>query len=211
MLFISGVFYYIFGYSTHSDPSDPVPFGPKSEIVYGLSYFGFIVSGLLVGFGTKLSNGCTSGHGLCGLPRFSLRSFVAVCIFLVTAIVVSTLKSKFGIPFITSSNYSPELSLNNNTSAFICLILGVVFPAVSYYMNSFDHGLPIEKNLSNQAISYLVGVIFGLGLMIAGMTRRAKIGAFLTLDQNWDPSLLFVLGVGVLVNLIIFNYFIRVR
>lgn len=43
------------------------------------------------------------------------------------------------------------------------------------------------------------------------MTRRAKIGAFLTLDQNWDPSLLFVLGVGVLVNLILFNYFIRVR
>lgn len=39
-------------------------------------------AGLLVGFGTRLANGCTSGHGVCGLARFSLRSLVAVLIFL---------------------------------------------------------------------------------------------------------------------------------
>ena len=32
-----------------------------------------LVSGLLVGFGTRMANGCTSGHGVCGLPRFSVR------------------------------------------------------------------------------------------------------------------------------------------
>lgn len=41
-----------------------------------------IVAGLLVGFGTRLANGCTSGHGVCGMARLSPRSFVAVGIFL---------------------------------------------------------------------------------------------------------------------------------
>lgn len=52
---------------------------------------GFALAGLLVGFGTKLGNGCTSGHGLCGIARFSIRSIVAVGVFLLTAIGFSTL------------------------------------------------------------------------------------------------------------------------
>ncbi len=41
-----------------------------------------VVAGLLVGFGTRLANGCTSGHGVCGLARFSRRSLVAVLCFI---------------------------------------------------------------------------------------------------------------------------------
>lgn len=40
-----------------------------------------LVAGLLVGFGTRLGNGCTSGHGVCGLSRLSRRSFVATGVF----------------------------------------------------------------------------------------------------------------------------------
>jgi hypothetical protein len=47
-----------------------------------------VIGGLLVGFGTRLSGGCTSGHGLCGMARLSPRSIVATAIFMVTAIVV---------------------------------------------------------------------------------------------------------------------------
>lgn len=39
-------------------------------------------AGLLVGFGTRMGNGCTSGHGVCGLSRFSVRSLVATCTFM---------------------------------------------------------------------------------------------------------------------------------
>lgn len=46
--------------------------------------------GLLVGFGTSLGNGCTSGHGVCGLGRLSPRSLVAVLVFLCTGIVTAT-------------------------------------------------------------------------------------------------------------------------
>ena len=45
-----------------------------------------IFSGLLVGIGTKMSSGCTSGHGICGIGRFSLRSIVATIIFILTGI-----------------------------------------------------------------------------------------------------------------------------
>jgi uncharacterized membrane protein YedE/YeeE len=41
------------------------------------------VAGLLVGFGTRMGNGCTSGHGVCGLSRFSRRSLAAVMTFMV--------------------------------------------------------------------------------------------------------------------------------
>jgi uncharacterized membrane protein YedE/YeeE len=44
-----------------------------------------VVGGLLVGFGTQLGSGCTSGHGVCGLSRLSRRSFVAVPVFMATA------------------------------------------------------------------------------------------------------------------------------
>ncbi|WP_371833276.1 YeeE/YedE family protein [Vibrio sp.] len=44
-----------------------------------------ILAGLLVGFGTRLANGCTSGHGICGIGRFSVRSVVATCVFMLFA------------------------------------------------------------------------------------------------------------------------------
>ncbi|HEV3009857.1 MAG TPA: YeeE/YedE family protein [Burkholderiales bacterium] len=40
------------------------------------------IAGALVGFGTRIGGGCTSGHGVCGLGRFSLRSLVAVMVFM---------------------------------------------------------------------------------------------------------------------------------
>lgn len=41
-----------------------------------------IVGGLLVGFGTRMGSGCTSGHGICGIARISQRSMIATCIFI---------------------------------------------------------------------------------------------------------------------------------
>ena len=48
-----------------------------------------VVSGLLVGVGTSLANGCTSGHGVCGMSRFSARSWVATITFMVIAFVTA--------------------------------------------------------------------------------------------------------------------------
>ena len=48
------------------------------------------IAGLLVGLGTKVGNGCTSGHGVCGLARLSLRSLVAVLVFFGVAVITVT-------------------------------------------------------------------------------------------------------------------------
>jgi uncharacterized membrane protein YedE/YeeE len=60
---------------------------PSSLPVIGLGPVALVAAGLLVGVGTRLSNGCTSGHGICGLARLSPRSFVAVGTFMASAIV----------------------------------------------------------------------------------------------------------------------------
>lgn len=46
------------------------------------SWISVLLGGLLVGFGTRLGNGCTSGHGICGMARFSKRSFAATASFM---------------------------------------------------------------------------------------------------------------------------------
>ncbi|EEX32014.1 MULTISPECIES: YeeE/YedE family protein [Vibrio] len=55
---------------------------PSTE---SISTFVLVIAGLLVGFGTRLGNGCTSGHGICGVGRLSFRSIVATAIFMVVA------------------------------------------------------------------------------------------------------------------------------
>lgn len=51
------------------------------------SYGAIAVAGLLVGVGTRMGNGCTSGHGVCGIARFSRRSLVATVTFITTGAI----------------------------------------------------------------------------------------------------------------------------
>jgi len=53
------------------------------------------VAGGIVGYGTRLGGGCTSGHGVCGLTRFSPRSLVATLVFMATGFVTATLIGVF--------------------------------------------------------------------------------------------------------------------
>ncbi|MEG0920368.1 MAG: YeeE/YedE family protein [Comamonas sp.] len=59
-------------------------FAPVSAAPSPASWPVLIAAGLLVGFGTRLGSGCTSGHGVCGLSRLSLRSLVATLCFMAT-------------------------------------------------------------------------------------------------------------------------------
>jgi len=81
VLFLVGV---VGGAAVYYAMSDDAPAARETFPVWLL-----VVSGFLVGYGTSLGNGCTSGHGVCGLGRLSLRSLVATVIFLLTAIVTT--------------------------------------------------------------------------------------------------------------------------
>lgn len=64
-----------------------LPEVPSSLPGIGLTPLALIATGLLVGAGTRIGRGCTSGHGVCGIARLSKRSFTAVAVFMVTAMV----------------------------------------------------------------------------------------------------------------------------
>ena len=63
----------------------PAVFEPRADF----PLWKLICGGLLVGFGTTMGSGCTSGHGVCGIARLSKRSFVATAVFMVMGVVTA--------------------------------------------------------------------------------------------------------------------------
>ncbi len=61
--------------------------GNEINISISSSVILLIIAGILVGFGTRLSNGCTSGHGISGISRFSIRSIIATITFMLIGIL----------------------------------------------------------------------------------------------------------------------------
>ena len=65
----------------------------KIEILITNSLFLLIGGGALVGFGTRIGGGCTSGHGISGIGRFSLRSIIATITFIIVGILTVLIKN----------------------------------------------------------------------------------------------------------------------
>lgn len=61
------------------------------------SFILIILAGILVGLGTRMSSGCTSGHGICGISRFSFRSIFATIIFILAGIITVFILQQFGL------------------------------------------------------------------------------------------------------------------
>lgn len=72
--------------------------GPAAGLATGLPWWRLLAGGLLIGYGARLSDGCTSGHGICGLASLSLSSLLAVFTFLATAILTVHVLAAFGVP-----------------------------------------------------------------------------------------------------------------
>ncbi len=67
------------------------------EVRFPPSIWPLVIGGLLVGFGTRLGSGCTSGHGVCGLSRLSRRSMVATAMFMASGFVTVALLRMGGL------------------------------------------------------------------------------------------------------------------
>ncbi|KAB2681219.1 MULTISPECIES: YeeE/YedE family protein [Brucella/Ochrobactrum group] len=70
-------------------------YGSFPAVTLAMSWPVIVVAGLLVGIGTRMGSGCTSGHGILGMARFSRRSIAATLTFLITGIVVATISGAF--------------------------------------------------------------------------------------------------------------------
>ena len=78
IIFLTGVF---------SCPLLFLPFWNLSETNLTTNWIQLVSAGLLVGIGTRIANGCTSGHGVCGISRFSVRGIVATCFYVMSGVL----------------------------------------------------------------------------------------------------------------------------
>nr|WP_272923538.1 YeeE/YedE family protein [Vibrio toranzoniae] len=74
-----------------------IPTGYQLPQLEEMNLLVVVIAGLLVGFGTKTANGCTSGHGIVGMARLSKRSIIATCVFMGVAIVTVLIKNLMGL------------------------------------------------------------------------------------------------------------------
>lgn len=184
---------------------------PLMQLPLRVSPLGQIIGGFLVGFGTKLGSGCTSGHGICGLARLSKRSFVAVATFMSTAFITT---------FLTTGPLSSQTELLRSAHAPVFQpILGYVVTAFSVLAAIFHAVLPPASNIPVKrrtnhhrknwaAVS--AGAVFATGLWCSGMVFPSKIFGFLhlsgLLDGSFDPTLILVMGGGVMVSFISYQF-----
>ncbi|KAL7268681.1 hypothetical protein RUND412_008686 [Rhizina undulata] len=163
-----------------------------------------IIAGLVVGVGTKLGSGCTSGHMLCGLARLSPRSFVATSTFFLTSVLTTTLLSTApgcsGLPC-----YTPTFPSKSTAIHLLALLL-----VTSITSNFLIPRLP-SNPFSRALVSAYSGTVFGLGLLISQMASPSKTLGFLSLPftpnalQKFDPSLALIIVFGIIPNYFSFS------
>ncbi|BGP43554.1 hypothetical protein JCM10450v2_007727 [Rhodotorula kratochvilovae] len=173
-----------------------------------------VLAGLLVGAGTKLANGCTSGHMLLGLARLSKRSFAAVVTFFATALLTSRLApSSVTTRIVPSGTLVP---LSPTLPPLIALALFALPPLLSLppLLRSRRASSTTYHHLLH---SFLLGMTFTLGLALAGMTRPSKVLSFFYVPlpghflpspppgAAWDPSLAMVALGGLLPNMAVWQ------
>ncbi|CAO2651095.1 Nn.00g093920.m01.CDS01 [Neocucurbitaria sp. VM-36] len=172
--------------------------------------------GLLVGWGTKMSNGCTSGHMLCGLSRLSGRSAAAVATFFPVALITHhlfhpTLYTEAcpgGLPCYTPIYPSTSSTVSLLLLATISVISARTIPkyiaSVTASDTSDDKQSTENRSLARSTTQFFSGLLFALGLHISQMAHPAKVASFLSFPslQHWDPSLTLVILFAVLPNLI---------
>ncbi len=207
-----GVFM-LFGHTLNAGNITIQLFDKQEDAQRGLSTLGFALGGFLVGFGSKLGNGCTSGHGVCGLPRLAPRSWIAVTVFLITGVLTATLRSYFPV-LANSLSVGKEAAEQYKTIADFIFALLLIYFAYDLNVNSAR----LREKLETIAC-FFIGFVFGLGLSISGMCRRTRVLSFLSLpgievdDQHhtrgWNPSLAVVLLTAVIVNLVTFNLILK--
>jgi hypothetical protein len=173
----------------HLNPSSELPTLPALGAAH------YAAAGLMVGAGTRLGNGCTSGHGVCGLARGSRRSFAAVLTFMASGFATMALLRVLEAPA-AGVVALPPLTLPPTRVSPAAHAPALALAAAAALISLSAMG---GHALLNAA---LCGVTFGMGLGISGMTHPQKVTGFLDVTGlagvPWDPSLAFVMGGGLL-------------
>lgn len=181
---------------------------PSSNIPF-VSDLGYAISGFLVGFGTRLGNGCTSGHGICGLARLSKRSFAAVMTFMATGIATASLLPNDGfLRDVPDSSMFPTETSSVVGKCISALTVVAILPLILKKVKNKTTSTSNANEEANDDKKFIVGAlsasIFSVGLAISGMAQQYKVFGFLDVKRmatgTWDGTLALVMGGGVIVS-----------
>lgn len=163
------------------------------------------LAGLLVGYGTRLANGCTSGHGVCGIPRLSIRSIVAVLTFMTTGLMTRTLLAKSTVlhQLVHEGPGLDSLLPWISVSPLVYTVVGTGLLLATLYRAMTND---CKDKPSVMMMSFIGGSLFAAGLCVSGMTKPTKVQNFLDMCTSWDPSLALVMGSAVSLNFVTFHY-----
>jgi len=182
--------------------ADDVPIASKTA---------YLIGGFLVGLGTKLGNGCTTGHGICGIARFSKRSILATCTFtgvsMLTTYITSPLRSWAAATNFLRASALPNMSpISSGLVMAASVFAAMVTPALSSKNRAEmikKHGTSIVATEDRKVLGASIsGAMFAAGLAISGMAKTTKVHDFLCLsgfsNGTYDPTLITVMGSGIL-------------
>ncbi|CAD6924781.1 unnamed protein product [Tilletia controversa] len=183
-------------------------------------FLGVILPGLLVGAGSKLGSGCTSGHFLCGLSRLSPRSLAATATFFSIAVLTNLAQPLASfLPYSAAPTVASLTTAGNIGNPDPLLILAFQIPAFVYGFvvprwatkgagdgQTAQSQTPHVRRHEQAAriTSFTTGLHFGLGLALSGMLRPSKVTGFLNLSPShfangtWDPSLAALAVAGII-------------
>lgn len=186
------------------------------------------LSGLLVGWGASMANGCTSGHGICGNARLSPRSMVYTLTFMVAGAAAAYLTNSpvaLGIASqpalfkaMTGAELKQALAILGGSVAALTALAGISAMRASPNAAASSSGTgssssgrsaqPAWELLAEAAI----GVVFALGLGLSGMTQASKVVGFLSVTHPaWDVSLMGVMGGAILIAAIGYQWIVKHR
>lgn len=169
----------------------------------------------------QLSNGCTTGHGIAGLARFSKRSAVAVLVFMSSGILAATVCNpdcppakylRAGEDFLPQLLPTQESTITASfiTTAFLAIsitkFLNIIFKSIDSY------AVPVEeKNNNKKKIpAILSGSLFAVGLAISQMIWSSKIYGFLDFTGfargSYDPTLISVMGGALIFSFLAYQF-----
>jgi uncharacterized membrane protein YedE/YeeE len=164
------------------------------------------LAGLLVGVGSVAGNGCTSGHGLSGIGRLSVRSMINTCVFMMSGAITALMFDTTGALGVSQRARtldsvrwltSEEFSLYGTFLVTGAIISGTIALAGR-------KGLIPRSGQVGAAIravhEYATGAFFGVGLCVGGMVNPVKVASFLEFTKrSFDPSLMVLMAAALAV------------
>lgn len=194
-----------------------------STIASVTSPLAYALSGLLVGVGTTIGNGCTSGHGICGLPRFSKRSLSAVLTFMGAAVATTVVTKRPEFDVLregANEAYVPAWVMASLAAGMVGFTLyGTLVSRKETKPTQVDKTASeslVDKNKEAESSkderipAALSGMIAAGGLTLSTMVYPAAVRGLLDVTAisqgTWDPTLMMVMGGGLVTSFISYQF-----